>query len=111
MKVEKKLKFTFLITDRSLSSKIAKGLKKLDIERSFTFYGKGSAPSAILDYLGIGESEKSVLVYPTSEDDSSKIIEYIKNSEFLKRTIVFVVPVQGISSNKSLKYFLKEEVK
>ncbi len=104
----KKLKFNFIITDRSLESKLIKFLKKQGYDKYFLFYGKGSASSVLLDYLGIGETEKVVLVYPGNEDDSKKVMELIKHSEYLKQTIVFRVPIKGISSKKSLDYFLKE---
>ena len=105
---KKKLKLTFLITERSQGNKINKFLKERGFDKYFLFYAKGSATSNILDYLGIGETEKEVIVYPSSENDALKIMSYIKESEFLKDTIVFRVPVSGISSLKSLEYFLKE---
>lgn len=107
----KKLKFTFLITERNLSNKVTKLLKDNDFDKYFLFYGKGSANSTILEYLGIGETEKEVIIYPSNEDDAKKIMEHIKKSEYIKNTIVFTVPVSGISSLKSLEYFLKEENK
>ena len=108
MKENKKLKLTFLITERSLGNKINKSLKEKGFDKYFLFYAKGSASSTVLEYLGIGESEKEVIIYPSNENDSLKIMECIKNSEYIKNTIIFRVPVSGISSLKSLEYFLKE---
>ena len=54
MKVDKKLKFTFLIVKRDISNKVISYLKNEGIDNYFSFYGKGSASVAILDYLGIG---------------------------------------------------------
>ena len=105
----KKLKFTFLITERTLASKLSKFLKINGFDKYFLFYAKGSATSTILEYLGIGETEKEVLIYPSNEEDAKKIMECIKQSEYIKETIVFRVPICGISSLKSLEYFLKEE--
>ncbi len=109
MKVEKKLKFTFLITDRDEVNKIINYLKEKGIDNYFSFYGKGSASSSLLEYLGIGEVEKDILIYPSNESDACLIMESLKNSDHLKNTIVFRVPVKGISSMKSLNYLLKEE--
>lgn len=108
MKEKRKLKLNFLITERSLGNKVSKLLKEKGFDKYFLFYAKGSASSNILDYLGIGETEKEVIIYPSNESDALKIMECIKNSEFLKSTILFRVPVSGISSLKSLEYFLKE---
>lgn len=109
MKVEKKLKFTFLIVKRDATSKVVSYLKNLGLENYFSFYGKGSASVAILDYLGIGESENNVIVYPSSEEDALLIMDSLKNSEYLKDVIIFRVPVKGISSMSVLNHFLKED--
>lgn len=103
----KKLKFTFLITERNLENKITKFLKQKGFDKYFLFYAKGSATSNILDYLGIGETEKEVIVFPLNEDDSKTLMKYVKESEFIKNTIVFRIPIKGISSMKSLEYFMK----
>jgi len=105
--MEKKLKFTFLITERSLGNKINKYLKEKGFDKYFLFYAKGSASSTVLEYLGIGETEKEVIIYPSNEKDSISIMNLIKGSEYIKDTIVFRVPISGISSFKSLEYFLK----
>lgn len=110
MNEKRKLKFTFLITNRSNGDKIVKYLSDIGFDKCFSFFGKGSASSNILDYLGIGETEKEILVYPSDVDGSNKIFEGIKNSEFIKNTIVFRVPVKGISSMKGLNYFIEEEL-
>lgn len=108
MKVNKKLKLNFIIIERAQQSKFIKFLNKHGFEKYFLFYAKGSASSDILDYLGIGESEREVLVYPSNESDAQKLFDLIKNSEYLKHLLAFRIPVKGISSKKSLDYFLKE---
>ena len=109
MEEKRKLKFTFLITERSSGNLINKYLKEKGFDKYFLFYAKGSASSNILDYLGIGETEKEVIIYPSNEEDAESIMNLIKESEFIKNTIVFRVPIKGISSLKSLEYFLKGE--
>ena len=108
MRVDKKLKFTILITQRALAAKVIDYLKRKGLEDYFSFYGKGSASIAILDYLGIGEIEKSILVYPSNEVNSNLIMDSIKNSEYFKNTIAFRVPVKGISNLNILNHLLKE---
>lgn len=110
MKVEKKLKLNFIIMDRNIETKFIKFLKKHGFEKYFLFYAKGSATSDILDYLGIGEVEKEIIVYPSNENDSKKLLSIIKDSEYIKYCLAFSSPVKGISSKKSLDYFLKEVV-
>lgn len=110
MKEERKLKFTFIILDRNIESKFIKFLKKNGYGDYFLFYAKGSASSALLDYLGIGESEKEVLVFPSNEAKAIKLLESIEKSEYIKHVIAFRSPIKGISSKKSLDYFLKEAI-
>ena len=107
MQEDKKLKFTFLITERDKATKVTKFLKEKGFDKYFLFYAKGSASSTILEYLGVGESEKEVIIYPSNAKDAFSIMSLIKDSEFIKDTIVFRTPVSGISSLKSLEYFLK----
>ena len=109
MQVKKKLKLTFLIVKREVTNKVTSYLKDAGFNDYFSFYAKGSASIAILDYLGIGETEYNVIVYPNNEDDSKVIMKTITNSEYLKDVIAFRVPVKGISSLKILNYFLKED--
>ena len=108
MKEKPKLKATFIILKREYEHKFIKFLKKQGFEKYFLFYAKGSASSTILEYLGIGETENVILVYPSNENDAKKLFEIISSSEYLKQTIAFRCPIKGISSKKSLDYFLKE---
>lgn len=105
--MKKKLKLTFILVNREISGKLIKYLTKKGYSNYFLFYGKGSASSTILDYLGIGETENNVIVYPSGEEEAISIMNHVKESEFLKHAIVFRVPVKGISSAKSLNYLLK----
>ena len=110
MSVERKLKFNILIVKREVESKVIKFLNHNGYSKYFLFYGKGSANSAILEYLGIGETENTILVFPLNETNSLKLFDTISKSEFLKHIIALRLPIKGISSKKSLDYFLKEVV-
>ena len=110
MKENQKLKFTFIILDRNIENKFIKFLSKNGYSDYFLFYARGSANSAILDCLGIGETEKEVIVIPSNEKKAIKLFEDISKSEYLKHIIAFRMPIKGISSKKSLDYFLKEVV-
>jgi len=111
MNGDSKLKFNFLIVNREIEKKLIKFLNRKGYNKYFLFYGKGSANSSILEYLGIGETENTILVFPLNEKNSIMLFEDITNSEFIKHTIAFRIPIKGISSKKSLDYFLKEVIK
>lgn len=108
MKVNKKLKLTIIITNKELGNKVRDYLKNQGIENYFSFFGKGGASKAILEYLGVGESEKDIILYPTNEEDALLIMESIKNSEYFKNTVVFRIPIKGISNINVLNELLKE---
>lgn len=106
MKDDRKLKITLILANRNASKKIVKELNNQGFNTYFSFYGKGSANSAILEYLGIGETEKDILLYPLGEKGSIRLMECIRNSEYLKELIAFRVPIKGISNIKALNYLL-----
>ena len=110
MQVKKKLKLTFILVKRDIASKVTDFLGELGYKDYFSVYGKGSASLAILDYLGIGETENALLIYPSNEEDSQTIMNQLRISEYLKYIIAFRVPVKGISNMTALKHFLKESV-
>ena len=110
MNVKKKLKLTLMLVKRDIASKITDSLSSLGYKDYFSIYGKGSASLAILDYLGIGETENALLIYPSNEEDAEIIINHIRTSEYLKYIIAFRIPVKGISNMTALKHFLREDV-
>ncbi|MDE6274829.1 MAG: P-II family nitrogen regulator, partial [Clostridiales bacterium] len=66
----------------------------------FTFAGTGTARSAVLDYLGIGGTEKAVVVSIFSESDENIIMRALREKMALYlvgRGISFTVPLTGIS--------------
>ena len=110
MHIKKKLKLTLMLVKRDMAGKITDFLGSLGYKDYFSTYGKGSASLAILDYLGIGETENALLIYPSNEEDAQTIMNHIRTSEYLKYIIAFRVPVKGISRMTALKHFLKEDV-
>ena len=106
MNDDRKLKITLVLANRKVSKKIVKELYEKGFNTYFSFYGKGSASSSILEYLGIGETEKDILLYPLGEKGSIRLMECIRNSEYLKELIAFRVPIKGISNIKALNYLL-----
>lgn len=67
---------------------------------SYRFAATGTAHSSVLDYLGIGETEKSVVLSVIPECDEERIIKRIREEMSLYlvgRGISFTVPLTGIS--------------
>lgn len=75
-------------------------INEVSLAFSFTFEGLGTARSHLLDYLGIGETEKSVMFLLIPETDEDVIIRALRAQLSLYlagRGIAFTVPLAGIS--------------
>ena len=75
-------------------------INEVSLAFSFTFEGLGTARSHLLDYLGIGETEKSVMFLLSPETDEDIIIRALRAQMSLYlagRGIAFTVPLAGIS--------------
>ncbi|MDE7295997.1 MAG: hypothetical protein K2N84_01900, partial [Clostridia bacterium] len=75
-------------------------IDEVSVALSFTFAGTGTARSQMLDYLGIGETEKAVVFSLFPESDEEIIIREIRSKMSLYlvgRGISFTVPLTGIS--------------
>ena len=114
----KKLKLLVTIVDRSKSLFYLDLLEEFEINMQTVIYGKGTADSQMLNFLGLAESEKAVIVSFVREDKIKDITD-ILNEKFEKvkngKGIAFTIPMNSIigvsiyqflSNNKTLK---KEE--
>ena len=75
-------------------------LDDCSIALAFTFAGTGTAHSAVLDYLGIGQTEKSIMLSLIPETDEALILREIRQKMTLYRVgrgISFTIPLSGVS--------------
>ncbi len=75
-------------------------LDDCSVSLSYLFTGTGTAHSAVLDYLGIGEATKSVLLSIFPESDEGILMKEIRHKMSLYlsgRGISFTIPLTGIS--------------
>ncbi len=102
-KTERQLNRTKLlvsIVNRKDDVKLKEVLDEVSVSLTFTFAGMGTARSAVLDYLGIGETEKVVGFSLIPESDEDLIIRKIRQEMALYlvgRGISFTIPLSGIS--------------
>lgn len=102
-KIEKPLnrsKLLVSIVNQKDDLKLKDVLDEISVSLSFTFAGKGTARSTVLDYLGIGETDKVIVVSVIPESDEDKIIHKIRQEMALYlvgRGISFTIPLSGIS--------------
>ena len=75
-------------------------LDECSVSLSIAFGGTGTARSSVLNYLGIGESEKAVVISLFPESDEDRILRVIQTRMSLYlvgRGISFTVPLSGVS--------------
>ncbi len=97
---EVRTKLLISIVNKSGEKKLKEILDECSVALSFLFAGTGTAQSSVLDYLGIGETEKSVLCSLFPDSDEERIMRELRKrlSLYLAgRGISFTVPLAGIS--------------
>ncbi len=80
--------------------KVRELLAECSVALNFSFKGLGTARSQMLDYLGIGETEKSITLSLIPEADEDRIIRELRSKMLLYlagRGISFTVPLTGVS--------------
>lgn len=88
------------IVNNGEDHKVKQIINEVSLTFSFVFEGLGTARSHLLDYLGIGETEKSVMFLLIPETDEDAIIRALRAQLSLYlagRGIAFTVPLSGIS--------------
>ena len=106
----KPLKMMVLIVDRERSKKTAVFLGSLDIYRQVVALGTGTAPSDMQTLLGVGETEKAVIVTVVPEDRISGIFTALKEKlEFGNGGgIAFTVMLNSIVNYDTIELFINK---
>lgn len=75
-------------------------LDEVSTTLSFSFPGRGTARSAMLDYLGIGQTEKAIILSLIPENDEDAIMKEIRaklSLYLVGRGISFTIPLSAVS--------------
>ena len=94
------IKLMVTIVPRGNSERVVEMFKKDQLGLHYDCLGLGTANSEILDYLGIGETEKDVLFSLVPADKAIKIMNNIHAGMNLKlpgRGIIFILPLNAVS--------------
>ncbi len=98
--VPSRAKLLISIVNNRDEARVKEVIDERSVALSYTFAGTGTARSALLDYLGIGETEKAVVLSVIPENDEEMILREIRKKISLYlagRGISFTVPLAGIS--------------
>ncbi|MES9144007.1 hypothetical protein ABEP44_12820 [Cutibacterium acnes] len=107
LNVPKGIKLIVAIVDRGKSEKITKIYKDNNITFQFICLGKGTANSEILDYLGLGETEKDVVLGTVIEEKVQHILQILTNEmQFNKpgNGIAFTIPITSVGGPITLQF-------
>ena len=100
------------ITDRNRKKKFEEFYKKNEHMVFFTTLGRGTANSEMLDYFGLEESEKVVILSVVTEETWKKLRRemIVKMQIDVPGTgIAFIVPLSSIGGEKTLHFLIQSE--
>lgn len=94
-----RVKLLLSIVNRGDDVLLKEILDEHSISLGYSFAAMGTAHSAVLDYLGIGASEKAVVFSLVPESDEELLLKelHIKLYQYRGRGISFTIPVSGVS--------------
>jgi len=109
------IKLVVTIVDRGKGDKVTQLFNEDNIHFHFICYGEGTATSEILDVLGIGETDKDVVLSMVPGYKVGDLLTKITDKMSLKKAgkgIIFTLPLSGISSimSKILNKEVQSEV-
>lgn len=96
-----------------------KGESVVDITRensalvNMICHGRGTAPSSILEMLGLGATEKEVVLSFVKDEKSAEMLKKISEGlDFAKpgRGIAFTVPLQSVAGIMAFKFLTTESL-
>lgn len=107
-----KLKLMVTIVDRGRGKLVIEALRKQGIYFHLTVLGKGTAKSELLDLLGVGETEKDIVLSISKSDKIRQVMETLKdNLKFSQpgHGIAFTIPVLSVGGKLTLQFIAGEE--
>jgi len=94
------------IAEKNKSEKFISYFSENNVNLTLGRYGRGTASEEMLDYLGIGESEKCVLFSFSTHEKSKELLKGLETKMQMKKSgvgISFTVPISSVGSLKALK--------
>jgi len=108
------------IVDRGRGKRVVDVLAKHHIRRHLICLGTGTANSEIMDYLGLGETEKDVMFSLAPKTEITQLFEAVNAEMQMKkpgRGVIFAIPLSGLSAAsfhsiiQDSQYALSKEVR
>ncbi|MBR2337570.1 MAG: hypothetical protein IKA61_06475 [Clostridia bacterium] len=100
------LKVMMIIIDRNKTEKLLSKLEQLGVNFPHVFRAEGTAKSELLDVLGVGHSEKSIVFSTVTQETVIKVKEILTNEfDILKKGngIAFTIPITSVGGPATLQ--------
>ena len=100
------LKVMMIIIDRNKTEKLLSKLEQIGVNFPHVFRAEGTAKSEILDVLGVGHTEKSIVFSTVTQDTVLKVKEILtKDFDILKKGngIAFTLPITSVGGPATLQ--------
>ncbi|MDE7095011.1 MAG: hypothetical protein K2O23_00830 [Anaeroplasmataceae bacterium] len=95
----KKLKILVTIVERSKADFYLDTLEGYDVNLQTVIYGKGTAPTEMLQYLGLSQLGKAVIFSVVQEDNIKRILADYEDKYFKTKNgkgIAFTIPISSV---------------
>ena len=116
--VHKKIKMLITIVDRESGEYVVRALRGDGLHYNMMLMGRGTASSELLDILGLGETEKYVILSFIAEERVRQVMSMLESDHELREAgngIAFTVPIGSVGGPTTLAFLsqlaerLKEE--
>ena len=108
----KKLKILFTIVERQKASFYMDVLEGFDVNLQAVIYGKGTATSQMLNYLGLTDEGKAVIMSVVSEDRIKEIFTAYEDKYFKTKNgkgVAFTTPISSVIGVMVYKFLSAKE--
>jgi nitrogen regulatory protein PII len=103
----KKIKLLITIVDRGNGEKIAELLRENNVIYNMILLGNGTAKSEILDYLGLGRTEKDIVLSVVNDEDIDNILKNFNEKMNMSEPgngVAFTIPISSVDSSMALEF-------
>ena len=100
------LKVLMIVIDRNKTDKLLSALEQIGVNFPHVIRGEGTAKSEFLEVLGIGHSEKSIVLSTVSKESISKVKDVLTQEfDILKKGngIAFTIPITSVGGPATLQ--------
>lgn len=105
--VPNKIKMLITIVDRGDGEKRTALYRENNVIYNMILLGEGTAKSEILDYLGLGRTDKDIIISVGEEEDIKNIMKILKEEKYLSEPgngIAFTTSISSVDSSLALEY-------